>query len=110
QYRGLVTLHQALSNSLNIPSVQVLSYVGLPEFYNFLRNDLNFHPQQPLENYELGIALGGLEVDPLTLSYYFSLFPQQGVLKPLKILQSGYSGLPFLSPPNALGLEAPKQV
>jgi penicillin-binding protein 1C len=110
QYRGLITLHQALSNSLNIPSVQVLSYVGLPEFYKFLREDLGFKSQQPLENYELGIALGGLEVDPLTLAYYFSLFPQQGWLKPLKIYEQGNRQSPFLPPPNAQGLETPKQV
>ena len=61
QYRGLVTLHQALDNSLNIPSVQVLEYVGLQHFYNFLYDDMGFTPLQPLENYELGIALGGLE-------------------------------------------------
>jgi len=112
QYRGLVTLHQALSNSLNIPSVQVLEFVGLENFYKFLLQGLNFLPQQPLENYELGIALGGLEADPLTLSYFFSLFPQNGLLKPLTLYKSGYTQSPFFPlPQQAAGkLSAPKQV
>lgn len=110
QFRGLVTLHQALDNSLNIPSVQVLSFVGLDKFYNFLSQDLLFKPQQPLENYELSIALGGLEVDPLTLSYYFSLFPQQGWLKPLTIYKNGYSSLPYYQPPMAQPLDEPKKI
>lgn len=85
KYRGMVTLHQALSNSLNVPSVKVLEYVGVKDFSHFLQNDLSFVPLQPLENYGLGITLGGLEMDLLTLAHYFTLFPNEGILKPLKI-------------------------
>jgi len=85
QYRGTVTLHQALSNSLNVPSVKALEFAGLEKMYDFLKNSLGFKPIQPLENYELGIALGVLEMDLLTLSHYFTIFPNEGVLKPLKI-------------------------
>jgi hypothetical protein len=38
-YRGPVTLHYALSNSLNVPTVKVLEYIGLPDFYEFLESD-----------------------------------------------------------------------
>lgn len=85
QYRGTVTLHQALSNSLNVPSVKVLEFVGLETMYDFLKNLLGFKPIQPLENYELGIALGTLEMDLLTLSHYFTIFPNEGNLTPLTI-------------------------
>lgn len=87
KYRGEVTLHQALSNSLNVPSVKVLEFVTLEKFYQFLRDRLGFKPIQPLENYELGIALGSLEMDLLTLANYFTIFPNEGMLKPLKILK-----------------------
>ena len=85
QYRGTVSLHQALSNSLNVPAVRVLQYAGLGAFYDFLKSDLSFEPLQPLETYELSIALGGLEMDLLTLANYFTLFPNEGTLKPLKL-------------------------
>ncbi len=84
-YRGTVTLHQALSNSYNVPTVKALEYVGLPYFYNFLEQKLSFIPRQSLDHYQLGIALGGLEMDPLTLAYYLSIFPEQGLLKPLRL-------------------------
>ncbi len=83
QYRGPVTLHYALSNSLNVPTVKVLENIGIGNFNNFLLNDLKFKPIQNIDEYQLGIALGGLEMDLLTLSYYFTLFPNNGNLKPL---------------------------
>jgi penicillin-binding protein 1C len=61
-YHGIVTLHEALSNSYNVPAVKTLEYIGTDNFANFLRTDLNFKPIQPLENYALGIALGELEM------------------------------------------------
>jgi len=85
KYRGEVTLHYALSNSLNVPAVKVLEYVGLEDFYKFLEQDLNFKPIQDLHNYQLGIALGALEMNLLDLSHYFTIFPNKGILKELKI-------------------------
>jgi membrane carboxypeptidase/penicillin-binding protein PbpC len=59
--------------------------VGLEDFYQFLEQDLEFKPIQDLHNYQLGIALGALEMSLLDLSHYFTIFPNQGVLKDLKI-------------------------
>ncbi len=88
EYRGQVNLHYALTNSLNVPTVKVLEYAGLDNFYNFLLEDLEFNPVQDIENYQLGIALGGLEMDLLSLSYYFTIFPSEGKLNPLKIYKN----------------------
>ncbi len=93
RFRGAVTLHNALSNSLNVPAVKVLEYVSLPRFYDFLGGSLGFESRQPLERYELGIALGALEMDLLTLSHYFTIFPQGGVLKPLTLEETKQGGL-----------------
>lgn len=84
-YRGIVTLHEALANSLNVPSVKVLEYAGLDNFYTFLEKDLGFKSLRPLQSYELGIALGALEMDLLTLTNYFTIFPNHGTLKPLDV-------------------------
>lgn len=85
KYHGEVTLHYALSNSLNVPTVKTLEYVGLENFYKFLGSDLEFKPIQPYETYQLGIALGSLEMNLLDLAKYFTIFPNNGVLKELKI-------------------------
>ncbi|MCX6764476.1 MAG: transglycosylase domain-containing protein [Candidatus Nealsonbacteria bacterium] len=91
KYRGEVSLHYALSNSLNVPSVKVLEYVGLENFYNFLEKDLEFKPIQNLNNYQLGIALGALEMNLFDLSRYFTIFPNKGILKDLKIFRNSES-------------------
>ncbi len=93
RFRGAVTLHNALSNSLNVPAVKTLEYVGLSTFYTFLRESLGFTSLQPLERYELGIALGALEMDLLTLSHFFTIFPNEGVLKPLTLERTRVGGL-----------------
>jgi len=99
QYYGDVTLHQALSNSLNVPSVKILEYIGLDDFYYFLSKKLKFKPIQNYDSYQYGIALGGLEMDLLTLTHYFTLFPRLGTLEPLKILKDSSENfsLPFQS-------------
>lgn len=84
QFRGEVTLHEALSNSLNVPSVKVLEYIGLDSFYRFLAEDMAFTPIQDFDQYQYGIALGGLEMDLLTLSHYFTALPNKGTLRPLR--------------------------
>jgi penicillin-binding protein 1C len=88
QYRGEVTLHESLSNSLNVPSVKVLEYIGLHNFYAFLSEKLKFQPIQSYDSYQYGIALGGLEMDLLTLTHYFTVFPRMGTIEPLRILKN----------------------
>ena len=87
-YHGEVTLHEALSNSLNVPSVKVLEYIELSNFYDLLENSLGFIPLQDLSSYQYGIALGGLEMDLFTLGYLFTLFPHDGILKPIKLYKN----------------------
>jgi membrane carboxypeptidase/penicillin-binding protein PbpC len=84
-YRGEVTLHESLSNSLNVPSVKVLEFIGLHNFYAFLSEKLKFRPIQSYDSYQYGIALGGLEMDLLTLTHYFTIFPNLGTIEPLRI-------------------------
>ncbi len=100
-YQGEVSLHYALSNSLNVPSVKVLEYIGLEKFYNFLDQKLKFEPIQDYDNYQYGIALGGLEMDLTTLTHYFTIFPRLGNIAPLKISTDGQNNFK-LAPQNKI--------
>ncbi len=83
KYRGEVTLHSSLSNSLNVPSVKVLEYVGLEEFYSFLEDDLKVVPVQDFNVYQLGIALGNFELSLYNLTHILSILPNNGVFNPI---------------------------
>lgn len=85
QYRGLVSVHYALSNSLNVPAVKTLEYAGLEDFYDFLQEDLLVEPVQEIANYQLGIALGTFETSLYELARIFTIFTNGGVLKDVKI-------------------------
>lgn len=99
QYRGIVTLEEALANSLNVPTVSVLRYTTLHDTYDYFEKTLGFLPQQAWDTYAYGIALGGLELDLVTLTHAFSALANDGVLQPLIV---GYTedGTPqhFTSP------------
>lgn len=97
-YRGWITLHSALSNSLNIPTVKVLQFVGLTNFYGFLENKLHFVPLHDLDDYQYGIALGALDMDPLTLANFLTIFPQKGILQPLRLFTEGTT-TPYVKTP-----------
>lgn len=87
-YSGAVTLDTSLSNSLNVPPVEVLRFITLPVFYRYLEDVVGLKPSQPWEHYAYGIALGGLELDLLTLTHAFSALASGGELAPLHLMKN----------------------
>jgi membrane carboxypeptidase/penicillin-binding protein PbpC len=83
-YRGIITLHYALSNSLNVPSVKVLEYIGLDQFAEFV-SQLGYKKSNDLRNIQLGAALGIMEDNLYDLCRMYTIFPNGGLLKPLII-------------------------
>ena len=55
------------------------------DFYNFFKNDLEQKTIQELETYGLGIAMGSLEMNLIDLAHIFTIFPNYGEFKNLKI-------------------------
>jgi len=94
-YRGDVTLHYALSNSLNVPAVRALQFDGIDAFGAFMQDSLGLIPRQSLDTYQLSIALGGLEMNPLLLANYFTVFPQNGILAPLELVKGKPTEVPM---------------
>jgi len=100
KYHGEMTAHFALSNSINVPAVKTLEFVGLDEFGNFLTKDLEFKPYQSIEKYQMGIALGAFEMSLMDLSHYFTIFGNQGNLKNLTLFKDGKTNSQFFKYQN----------
>lgn len=82
-YYGDVTLRQALGNSLNIPALKTIEFVGVQTYFDFLR-ELGFsHFEQKADFYREGLALGNAEVTLPELIRAYLMLANAGVLKPL---------------------------
>ncbi|MHB1126453.1 MAG: PBP1A family penicillin-binding protein [Bacillota bacterium] len=87
RYRGLVTMREAVQNSMNIPAVQMLNTIGVQEGYNFAKK-LGL----PLTNDDqnLSLALGGLTrgVSPLAIAGAYAAFANGGVrIEPYAVIR-----------------------
>jgi penicillin-binding protein 1C len=83
QHYGAVTLRNALGNSLNIPAVRTIQFVGVKAYLTRLRKlgftTLNQHP----DFYGDGLALGNGEVSLYELVQAYTVLANQGRLIPL---------------------------
>jgi penicillin-binding protein 1C len=82
---GTVTLRQALGNSLNIPAVHTIEYVGVQEYFDLLKrlgfNSLN----KSARFYDEGLALGSGEVTLFELVQAYQTLANKGIFKPLSV-------------------------
>ncbi|MCD7034814.1 PBP1A family penicillin-binding protein [Metabacillus sp. GX 13764] len=78
QYRGTVTMYDALVHSYNVPAVYTLNEIGIQAG---LDSAAKFGIPVTKEDRQLGLALGGLSrgVSPLNMAEAFSAFPNGGV-------------------------------
>lgn len=81
QNYGVVTMRQALSNSLNVPSVKVLALAGLNESLKTAR-DLGITTLNQPDRYGLSLVLGGGEVKPVEMAGAFAVFGNEGRYNP----------------------------
>ena len=86
RFYGPVTLRDALGNSLNIPAVKTLQYVGVERYLDRLHalgfKGLGEHPNF----YGDGIALGSGAVTLLDLVRAYAALANAGVYRPLSVL------------------------
>jgi penicillin-binding protein 1C len=86
RHRGLVSVGEALSLSLNLPAVRILGEVGTDAFLARLRA-LGFHTLgKPAGHYGLALALGGAEVTLLDLARAYAALANLGESVPVRIL------------------------
>ncbi|TQV66503.1 penicillin-binding protein [Exilibacterium tricleocarpae] len=84
---GPVSLREALGNSLNIPAVRTVQYLGAQHFLDFLHRfgftSLAGHPNV----YGDGLALGNGEVTLFELVQAYAVLARMGDFKPLTLLE-----------------------
>ncbi|WP_227937067.1 transglycosylase domain-containing protein [Alkalihalobacillus deserti] len=79
QYRGQVTMYDALIHSYNIPPVWLLQKIGIENGVNTVER---FGIPLEKEDHSLGLGLGGLHqgTSPLLMAQAFSAFPNNGLM------------------------------
>ena len=83
---GPLLVRDALGNSLNVPAVRTIQYVGVDTFLNYLHElgiqSLGQHP----DYYGDGLALGNGEITLFELVQAYTVLAAQGVYRPLRSL------------------------
>jgi penicillin-binding protein 1C len=91
---GLISVREALGNSLNIPAVKTLQTIGTENFLDFLDRvgikSLAAHPNQ----YGDGLALGNGELSLYELVQAYTVIARMGDFKPLSVLENEYLANP----------------
>jgi penicillin-binding protein 1C len=86
-FMGLVTAHEALVLSLNLPAIQVEERVGQTRFYAALRR-LGFEAlDRPAAHYGLGLVLGNGSVRLIELANAYACLARGGVWQPCRVLE-----------------------
>jgi len=87
-FSGIVTLKNALIQSLNVPAVKVLAEYGVEDFYFWLKNaGLGGLFRSP-EGYGLSLILGGGEASLQELVPLYSMLMNNGKKTPLKWIEN----------------------
>ncbi|QPC83801.1 transglycosylase domain-containing protein [Phototrophicus methaneseepsis] len=83
--QGPMPLRFALQNSINIPAVRTLEFVGLSQFETFANNmQIQFYPDIPLS---LATALGANEVRMIDMMKGYGIFANNGIYAPLYVIE-----------------------
>lgn len=78
QFRGQVSMYDAVIHSYNVPPVWLLDQMGLKYGINSVER---FGIKLEQEDHQLGLALGGMNkgISPLALAQAYSAFPNKGL-------------------------------
>ena len=89
---GPITLREALGNSLNIPAILTINYVGVDHFLSSL-HDLGFESlTRDASIYDEGLALGNGEVTLYELTRAYAALANRGNTRRLQFLMIFKSG------------------
>ncbi|MBN1818255.1 MAG: penicillin-binding protein 1C [Sedimentisphaerales bacterium] len=84
-YSGPVPVHQALTDSLNIPALYIAGHIGLARCYGILESAGISLPSNVNRNAGLALVVGGVEVSLLELTSAYALFGRRGMARPARL-------------------------
>jgi penicillin-binding protein 1C len=85
QHYGPLRVREALGNSLNVPAVRTIGFVGVAPFLERLHR-LGFRSlAQPADYYGNGLALGNGEVSLFELVQAYATLARHGLFQPLRV-------------------------
>jgi penicillin-binding protein 1C len=84
-FRGMVSAHEALALSLNIPALQVAQQLGDARFVQWLRSCGISTLTRPASSYGVGVVLGACEVTLLDLATAYACLARGGVYLPARM-------------------------
>jgi 1A family penicillin-binding protein len=82
KFRGPVSIRTALANSLNVPAVEMLREVGIPDVLQTARDMGVTSLNQDPSAYGLSLTLGGANVSLLDMTSAYGTFANRGVHMP----------------------------
>jgi penicillin-binding protein 1C len=103
QYRGRVTVREALIQSLNACAVRLLSEVGLKDYHRLLKDGGLATLDRPYHQYGLPLVLGAGEVRLLDLTNLYASLAGQGEHRAYRVLEGERASSPaqLFSPESA---------
>lgn len=107
-YHGEVTLAEALAQSLNVPAVKTLDFVGVGPFLSIVQSFGITSLTESPDHYGLALALGSGEVSLLELTNAYRVFSNNGYYSDYQLLKSGDKVAPIeiIQPATASVLSA----
>ena len=89
EYAGMVSIKDALVQSLNVPAARLLSYYGVPRFHRLLRSGGFTTLFRSPGDYGLTLILGGAEATLWEMCGVYRMLGNGGRLSPLVLLETG---------------------
>lgn len=87
EFRGPVTVREALVDSLNIPAVEVLDKVGQKKLYQFLKDSGITTLKKLPDYYGLALTLGSGDVSLIELTNAYATLARLGEYKPYSFIE-----------------------
>lgn len=84
EYDGLISLRTALARSRNVPAVKVAEWAGYDRVADLWRRVGARTPPKPYPS----IALGVFEATPFEIAAAYTLFPNGGIVRPLRLIRA----------------------
>jgi membrane peptidoglycan carboxypeptidase len=100
-FQGTISIRNALGNSLNIPAAKAAAYVGIPDIAATYKK---FGMTTIDDNVPYGpaITLGGVDVNLVDVTYGYTVFANNGVMRGVPTANSYGDGMRNLDPVSIL--------